>query len=161
VTRQIGQHCLRSAEWALGIDDPFGLAQRGEISCEGLRIGQMDIVAEEAQAAGLVGGDELPQEQPAKQAGEHTDGEEEARSARYPRRKHPRATVKMPGSGLSYQTSLRVSSDARREEGAQMYDGSREDGAQSGGREEMMWLVLRWVAFIIFVGLVIITFVYE
>ena len=73
VTRQIGQHCLRSTEWALGIDDPFGLAQPGEISCEGLRIGQMDIVAEEAQAAGLVGGDELPQEQPAKQAGEHTD----------------------------------------------------------------------------------------
>jgi hypothetical protein len=43
-----------------------------------------------------------------------------------------------------------------------MYDDSREEGAQREWRgEEMMWLVLRWVAFIIFVGLVIITFVYE
>jgi len=43
-----------------------------------------------------------------------------------------------------------------------MYDDSREESAQREWRgEEMMWLVLRWVAFIIFVGLVIITFVYE
>src|SRR5467141_1365311 len=26
VTRQIGQHCLRSAEWRLAVDDPFDLA---------------------------------------------------------------------------------------------------------------------------------------
>src|SRR5437899_668090 len=25
VTRQIGQHCLRSAEWRLAVDDPFDL----------------------------------------------------------------------------------------------------------------------------------------
>ena len=36
VTRQIGQHGLRSAERTLCIDDPFGLAQRGEISRKGL-----------------------------------------------------------------------------------------------------------------------------
>src|SRR5215470_1700237 len=62
VTRQIGQHCLRSAERTLGVDHPFGLAHRRQEGCEGLRIGQMDIVAEEAQAAGLVGGDELVEE---------------------------------------------------------------------------------------------------
>jgi hypothetical protein len=74
------------------------------------------------------------------------------------RRKYPPATLGIPGSGL-YQTSLRLND---RREGAQMYDGSQEEGAQREGRgEEMMWLVLRWVAFIIFVGLVIITFVYE
>ena len=31
VTRQIGQHGLRSAERSLGVDDPLGFAQRGEI----------------------------------------------------------------------------------------------------------------------------------
>ena len=44
----------------------------------------MDVVAEEAQAAGLVGGDELLQEQPAEQAREHAHGQEEARPARHP-----------------------------------------------------------------------------
>ena len=61
IARQIGQHGLGSAEWALCVDDPLGLAQRREISREGLRIGQMYMVAEEAEAAGLVGGDELLQ----------------------------------------------------------------------------------------------------
>ena len=43
-----------------------------------------DVVAEEAQAVGLVCGDELVQEQSAKQAREHAHGEEEAGPARYP-----------------------------------------------------------------------------
>ena len=64
VTRQIGKHSFGSAEWPLCVDDPFGVAQRCEISREGLRIGQVDVVAKEAQAAGLVGSDELLQEQP-------------------------------------------------------------------------------------------------
>lgn len=38
LTRQIGQHCLRSDERTLCVDDPLGVA------------GQMDIVAEEGQA---------------------------------------------------------------------------------------------------------------
>ena len=42
VTRQIGQHRLGPAERALGVDDPLGLAQRREISREGLRIGEVD-----------------------------------------------------------------------------------------------------------------------
>jgi len=62
VTRKISQHGLGSAERALCVDDPLGLAQRREMSREGLRIGQMYVVAEEAEAAGLVGGDELLQE---------------------------------------------------------------------------------------------------
>lgn len=37
VTRQIGQHRLRSTERAPSVDDPFGLAQRREISREGMR----------------------------------------------------------------------------------------------------------------------------
>lgn len=28
VARQISQHCLRSAEWLLGVDDTLGIAQR-------------------------------------------------------------------------------------------------------------------------------------
>ena len=83
VARQIGQHCLRSAKWSLGVDDPLGFAQRRKIGCEGLRISQMGVIAEEAQAAGLVGGDELLQEQTAEQAG-HAHGQEESRPARYP-----------------------------------------------------------------------------
>jgi hypothetical protein len=59
IARKISQHGLGSAERALCVDDPLGLAQRREISREGLRIGQMYVVAEEAEAAGLVGGDEL------------------------------------------------------------------------------------------------------
>ena len=59
VARQIGQHRLRSAERTLCVDDPFGLAQRGEEGREGLGIGQLCLLAEEAEAAGLVRGGEL------------------------------------------------------------------------------------------------------
>jgi hypothetical protein len=59
VARQIGQHRLRSAERTLCVDDPFGLAQWGEISREALRRGEMGVVAEEAQAAGVALRDEL------------------------------------------------------------------------------------------------------
>ena len=48
VARQIGQHRLGSAERALGVDDPFGLAQRRQIRREGLRVGEMGVIAEEA-----------------------------------------------------------------------------------------------------------------
>jgi hypothetical protein len=42
------------------------------------------VIAGEAQAAGLVRGDELLQEQSPEQAGEHANREEEARPTRYP-----------------------------------------------------------------------------
>jgi hypothetical protein len=44
-----------------------------------LRIGQIGVVAEEAEAAGLVGRDELRKEQSPEQAGEHAHREEEPR----------------------------------------------------------------------------------
>src|SRR6516165_7978411 len=56
VTRQIGQHGLRSAERTLCVDDAFGLAQRGEISRKGLRLDEMSVVAEEVEAVALMGG---------------------------------------------------------------------------------------------------------
>ena len=71
VTRKIGQHRLGAAERPLRVDDPLGLAERRQKGREGLRIGEIGVVAKEAQAAGLVGGDELLQEQSPEQAGEH------------------------------------------------------------------------------------------
>ena len=40
IARQIGQHGLWPAERALGIDDPFGSAQRSQICRERLRVGE-------------------------------------------------------------------------------------------------------------------------
>jgi hypothetical protein len=81
IAPQIGRHRLRAAARTLCVDDPLGLAQRREISREGLCICQMDVVAEEAEAAGLVGSDELLQEQSPEQAREYAHGEEEPRPA--------------------------------------------------------------------------------
>ena len=78
VARQIGQHRLGSAEGSLGVDDPLGLAQRRQIRGEGMALGQSGVIAEELQAAGVVSGGELLQEQPAEQPREHAHGEEEA-----------------------------------------------------------------------------------
>jgi hypothetical protein len=49
-----------------------------------LRIGQMSIVAEGAEAAGGVGCQERLEEQPAEQAREHAHRQEEAGPARHP-----------------------------------------------------------------------------
>ena len=84
VARQIGQHRLGPAERTLGVDDPLGLVQRREMSCDGLRIGETGVVAEEAEAAGRMGGRERREEQSSEQAGEHAHGEEEARPAGHP-----------------------------------------------------------------------------
>ena len=51
---------------------------------ERLRIGENGVIAEELQAACLMGRGQLLQEQPAEQAREHADGEEEAGPARHP-----------------------------------------------------------------------------
>ena len=68
VARQIGEHRLRPAERALGVDDPFGFAQRREICREGLRVVEMSVVTEEAQEAGRARCRELLQEKAAEQA---------------------------------------------------------------------------------------------
>lgn len=59
VARQIGQHRLGSAEWALCIDDPLGLAQRRQMGREGLRVGKRGRIAEEVEAVGSVRRHEL------------------------------------------------------------------------------------------------------
>ena len=56
----------------------------GARKAEGLRIGEMGGLTEEAEAAGGMGGHELLQEQSPEQAGEHAHREEEARPARHP-----------------------------------------------------------------------------
>ena len=63
IARQIGQHGLWPAERALGIDDPFGSAQRCQIRRERLRVGESDMIAEELQVAGFVDRDQPLQEQ--------------------------------------------------------------------------------------------------
>ena len=47
VAREIGQHCLGSAEGTLRIDDPFGFVQRRQICREDQCIGERSVVAEE------------------------------------------------------------------------------------------------------------------
>ena len=84
VAREIAQHFLGSAEWALAVDHPFAVAQWRQVCGEGLRIRQRSMIAEELQLSGLVSGDELLQEQAAEQSREHTHREEEARPARDP-----------------------------------------------------------------------------
>jgi hypothetical protein len=46
VARQISQHCLRSAEWLLGVDDTLGIAQRLYESGECCAVGECGMVAE-------------------------------------------------------------------------------------------------------------------
>jgi len=84
VARQIDQHRLGPAERRLCVDDPLDLAQPREISRKGLRLGEMGVIAEEAQAAGRMGGRERREEQPSEQAGEHTHRQEEPRPAGHP-----------------------------------------------------------------------------
>ncbi len=74
VARQVGEHRLRTGEWALGIDEPPGLPQRLEECSEGLWVGEMGVVAKELEAAGGMGGGELVEEEPPEQLGEHAHG---------------------------------------------------------------------------------------
>jgi hypothetical protein len=72
VTRQIGEHGLRLAERAFGVDHPFGFAQRCQIGREGPCIGEVRVVGEELKL--VVCCDELLQEQPTEQAREDAHG---------------------------------------------------------------------------------------
>ena len=67
IARQIGQHGLWPAERTLGIDHPFGSAWRCQIRRERPRVSESGMIAKVLQAAGLVGGEQLLQEQPAEQ----------------------------------------------------------------------------------------------
>ena len=63
VARQIGQHGLRSTEWPFGVDDPFDLAQQSQMGGECSAGRERGVIAEEAEAAGMVRRHELLQEQ--------------------------------------------------------------------------------------------------
>lgn len=78
VAREIGEHGLGSGERGLGIDDPFGLAQGCQVVCEGTTLDQPGMIAEEQEAAGLVGGRELLQDHASEQPREDAHGQEEA-----------------------------------------------------------------------------------
>jgi hypothetical protein len=59
VAGQIGQHLLRPGERPLAIDEPLGPMQRREIGLERGLGGEVGVVAEELQAAGVVDAGEL------------------------------------------------------------------------------------------------------
>ena len=79
VAREIAQHFLRAAEWALAIGHPLCVAQWLQIPSECLRIDEPGMLAEELQLTGAMSGAELVQEQAAEQFREHAHRQEEAR----------------------------------------------------------------------------------
>ena len=81
IAAQIIQDLLRATEGPFGIDDPFGVAQGGEVLSKGPRIAQRLERGEERQPPGLEGLLETLQEQPAEESREHAHGKEEARTA--------------------------------------------------------------------------------
>ena len=84
VAGQVGEHSVGSAKRPLGIDHPFDLAQCGEASFEGCRLGEGGLIGKELQPPGLVGGGQPFQEQAAEEAREHPHGQKEAGSAGNP-----------------------------------------------------------------------------
>src|SRR5271165_3999309 len=51
VAGEIGEHGFRSGEWPLGVDDPFGAAQRREGGVESALVGKGREVAEKGEPA--------------------------------------------------------------------------------------------------------------
>src|SRR6516165_10985071 len=84
VARQIGKNCLGSAERALRVNIPFSPAQRREIARESFAFGEMGILVEELQLAGLMRCEELRKHQPAEQLGEYPYRQKVAGAARHP-----------------------------------------------------------------------------
>ncbi len=84
------------------------------------RIGEGRVIAEELQVAGLVGRDQLLQEQPSKEPREHAYGQEEAGAARYPARaverdaaaRYDHVDVRMMGHGRAPGVQYRRDADA-------------------------------------------------
>jgi len=79
VAGEIGEDGGRAAEGRLGEDDPLDPAQRSQVGLEGRGDGERGEVSEEAEPG--VGGGELVEEEPAEEAREHADRQEEARPA--------------------------------------------------------------------------------
>ena len=49
VAREIAQYFRGSTEWTFAVDHPLTVTQRRQIRCEGLRIGERGVLAEELQ----------------------------------------------------------------------------------------------------------------
>ncbi len=77
VSAQIGQHGLGSSEGWLGIDDPFGFAERREPRREGVRVGQFGQIAEESELACAVQSHQPLQKQAPEQSRQHPHAQEE------------------------------------------------------------------------------------
>ena len=77
VAAEIGQHRLGAAEGRLGVDHPFGLAERGEPGGEGAGVCQPGQVAEEGQRACSMQREQPLEEQTSEQPGQHPHGQEE------------------------------------------------------------------------------------
>ncbi len=86
VAGEIGEDGLRSGERPLGVDDPFGSAQRRERGFEGRFVGERGEVAEAGEAAGGMQGCEAVKEEPAEETRQHAHGQEEAGLAGDPAR---------------------------------------------------------------------------
>src|SRR3984957_12730514 len=78
VARQVGQNGRGSAERPLGIDDPFGLAQRREKRRERVARREIGVASNELQLAGVEGGQEFFEEKTAEQPREDAHGQKEA-----------------------------------------------------------------------------------
>ena len=78
IAREIGQDLQRTGEGLFGIDHPFALAQRREVSSPRVGVFELAEIGEELQFVGGVHGFETLQEQAAKQAREHADRKKEA-----------------------------------------------------------------------------------
>jgi hypothetical protein len=68
VAREIGENRLRPGERPLGVDDPFGAAQRRERGVEAALVGERGKIGEEDETPGRMQGCEPFEEEPAKDA---------------------------------------------------------------------------------------------
>jgi hypothetical protein len=75
---------VRDGDGNAPIYSAFVLAQCGEVSFEGGRLGQGGLIGEKLQSPGLVRGGQPFQKQPPEQAREHSDRQKETRSAGNP-----------------------------------------------------------------------------
>jgi hypothetical protein len=76
VAAETGQHRLGATERGLGIDHPFGFAERGEPRSKGLCLGEPRQVAEEGKSAGAMQGQQTFDEQTPELQGHNPDAKE-------------------------------------------------------------------------------------
>src|SRR5262245_40474615 len=78
IAREIGQDLQRTGEGLFGIDDPFALAQRREVSSPRVGVFKLAEIGEELRFAGGVHGFETWKEQAAKKGRENAERKKEA-----------------------------------------------------------------------------------